>query len=171
MVMFSTGDKPTKLPKNRAYDINEKRFYSMSYRPKNWVANQEVIKNAGLVIPTVPNGFYYECSSSGNTDAVEPVFLTTLKSKTPDNTAEWTAKIYDFLLNTGDTITSSTWTGTNGETVDSESIVDGIQTKFRLTSVAADAKTVTLVNHIAVSRLNGDVEEFDRSIIIPVKVL
>ncbi len=170
-ILYSTGEKPYKLPKSETYDPDEKRFYSASYRPKSWVADKEYLQGVDVVIPASANGFYYECSSSGVSGATEPVFATTDGSTTADNTVQWQAIAYNLLLRTGDTITASTWTGVNGETVDNESIVGGSQTRFRLLTVPTDATTATLKNHITVTRLNGDVEEFDRSLIIPVKQL
>lgn len=171
---FSSGLKPHKI--KQPFDPNNKQFYSIQYRPKNWTANTEYksdgdTNNADVVIPSTPNGLMYECKSGGISGATEPTFGTTEKGTTADDSVVWTAKAYDLLLNTGDTITASTWAGANGETVDSDSIVDGIQTKCRLIAVADGATSVTLTNHITVARANGDIEELDRSLIISVKEL
>lgn len=171
MIAYKAGGGPLVLPDSMAYDVNEKAYYSLTYRPTDWAANTEVIEGVDVVIPTTPNGFYYECSSSGITDASEPTFATSDGSETADNSASWTAKTYDLLLNTGDTITVSTWVGTNGETIDNETIVSSIQTKFRITGTPNIEETATIVNHVTVLRSGGDTEEFDRSIVIPIKVL
>ena len=168
-MLYDSGLKPFKHPD--PYDPDEKKYYSRQYRPSDWAAATEYIKGVSLVIPTTPNGLMYECTSGGISAATEPTFSTTEGATTTDGTVIWTAKAYDLLLNTGDSITASTWTGTNSETVDNDSIVGGIQTKFRLTAVPAGATSATLINHITVTRANADVEEFDRSIVIKVKSL
>ncbi len=170
-MIYGGGSAPIKLPKEMAYDKDEKKFYSLSYRPVYWAANKEYIKGVDVVIPATPNGLMYECYSGGISGATEPTFNTKENGVTDDNSVTWKAKAYNLLLNTDDIITTSTWTGTNSETLDSDIIVDGIYTKVRLTGVLPDAKTATLINHVVVIRLNGDIEEFDRTIIIPVSVL
>jgi hypothetical protein len=170
-IIYSFGSKPIKLPDNMSYDINEKKYYSLMYRPATWSANKEYKKGIDVVIPSLPNGLYYECSSGGISGANEPSFGTVEKGTTTDGSVEWIARPYDLLLDTGDTISASTWSGANGEMIDNASIVAGIQTKCRLVSVPAGADAATLTNHITVTRANGDVEEFDRSIIIKVKFL
>ena len=170
-ILYSLGDEPFLLPETMAYDINEKKFYSMSYRPISWSADTEYKKDIDVIMASVPNGLYYECTSGGISGSIEPAFNTSERDVTNDGTVEWITRPYDLLLNTGDVIIASTWVGTNGETIDNESIVSSIHTKFRLTAVAADSTEVTIVNHITVTRLNGDDEELDRSIIIPVKPL
>lgn len=171
MTIYSLGDKPVLLPKTMAYDIDEKKYYSLTYRPPIWAANKPYISGVDVVMPSIQNGFYYECISGGISNATEPVFGTIENQKTTDGTVEWLARAYSFLLNPGDTITSSVWTGTNGEAIDNASIVGGYQTKFRLIGVNVNATEATIVNHIVVTRQNGDVEEFERSIVIHVKIL
>lgn len=171
MAQFDSGLKPYKV--STPYDVDEKIVYSRSYRPDTWGAGKEYRSGrlADLVLPPVPNGWMYLCSSGGISGATAPTFSTVKNGKTVDGDAEWKAIPYDLLLNTGDSITGSTWVGTNGEIIDNESIVSGIQTKFRLTGVALGAKSVTITNHIVILRADGEEEFRDRSIIIPVKVL
>ena len=229
-ILYATGLKPYKHPE--PYDINEKKYYSLSYRPKTWTTATEYKKGVDLVIPTTPNGMMYECQSGGISGGTEPTFSTTEGETTTDGSVTWVTRAYDLLLNTGDSVTASifkfssdpaweattayavgdtvvpliangfvydvtnagttggsepTWPTTeddtvtdgtviftaraNGGTVDNQSIVGGIQTKFRLTSVPSGSTSVTLVNHITVTRANSDVEEFDRSIVIKVRTL
>lgn len=167
MALYALGDKPFKHP--TVYDPNEKVYYSISYRPRTRADSTEYLKGVDVVILTTPNGLLYECVSGGMSAATPPTFSTVEGDDTEDGSVTWRTRPYDLLLNTGDVITASTWTGTNGETIDNDAIVNSIQTKFRLTAVPAGATTATLVNHITVTRVNGDVEEFDRSIIIKVK--
>lgn len=168
-MLYDSGLKPFKHPS--PYDENEKKYYSRTYRPDDWVTATEYKKNVDIVIPTTPNGLMYECISGGISGATEPTFSTVEGGETTDGTVKWKTKAYDLFLNTGDSITVSTWTGTNSETIDNESIIGGILTKFRLTAVSTGATSATIINHITVVRSNGDTEEFDRSIVIKVKPL
>ena len=168
-ILYSSGNKPFKHP-NR-YDADEKKYYSVSYRPKTRIDSTEYTKGKDIIILSTPNGLMYECVSGGISAATAPTFSTLEEAETADGEASWKGKAYNLLLDTGDAITTSTWTGTNGETVDNESIVGGIQTKFRLTAVPSGATSATIVNHITVTRANSDVEELDRSIVIMVKTL
>lgn len=168
-ILYSSGNKPFKHP--NAYDVNEKKYYSVSYRPKTRIDTTEYIKGSDIIILSTPNGLMYECVSGGISSATAPTFTTTENDETTDGSVKWRAKAYNLLLDTGDTITTSTWTGTNGETIDNESIIGSIQTKFRLTAVPANATEATVINHITITRSNGDVEELDRSVVIKVKVL
>lgn len=169
MALFDSGLSIYKY--HFPHDPNNKVYYSRTYRPSNWQAGKEYI-TGDVVIPSTPNGWYYICSSGGISGGSEPVFSTVAKGKTNDNTIEWTAFVYDLLLNTGDTITSSTWVGTNGETVENETIItDGIQTSFRLVAVPINASSVTMVNSISVLRASGRIEEYDKSMIIKIKQL
>jgi len=166
-ILYDDGSGPYNHPVS--YDPDSKAFYSRSYRPPTRASNTEYIEGIDLVIPSTPNGFMYECSSGGISAASEPTFTAQKGKITADGTVKWKAVPYSLLLHTGDTITASTWVGENGETVDNPSIVDNIQTKFRLTAVVSGATSATIVNHITVSRINGDEEEFDRTIVIKVK--
>lgn len=170
-ILYDDGLNPYTHPV--PYDPDSKVFYSRSYRPPTRASNTEYIEGVDLVIPSTPNGFMYECSSGGISASSEPTFTAQKGKITTDGTVKWKAVPYSLLLHTGDIIkaASSTWSGTNSETIDSEEIVDSIQTKFRLTAVPADATSATIVNSFTVTRANGDEEEFDRTLIISVKEL
>ena len=232
MALFDNGCKEYKYP--YPHDKDEKKVYSRTYRPNDWASSTEYNSGtfADVVIPATPNGWLYVCTSGGISGASEPTFGTVKDGTTTDNSVEWTAKPYILLLNTGDTITVSTWrmssddewatitaatsgtttvvpttpngyaydcttSGTTGAseptwpttedstvtdgtvvwtarfigTLDNESIVSSIKTKFRLTAVPSGATSATIINHITVSRNNGDTEEFDRSLVINIKPL
>jgi len=171
MPNYSSLSGETKLSNQFTFDPQEKRFYSLKYRPDTWSAHKETVQGVDVVIPSPPNGCKYEAVSGGATGAISPVFLTTKKGVTIDNDVSWRCLPYDLELLTGDLITASTFVGTNNETLDNEAIIDGVITKFRLTGVSDGATSVTIVNHITVVRLNGDEEEFDNSIVIPVASL
>jgi len=168
-ILYDEGTGPYTHPV--PYDPDSKVFYSRTYRPSDWSAANEYIEGVDLVLPTTPNGFMYECVSGGISGASEPTFGTTKSKFTADGSVKWKAVPYSLLLNTGDSITASTWTRTNNETIDVDSIIDTIQTKFRLIAVPSGATSATIVNHISVVRANGDPEEFDRTMIITVKEL
>ena len=46
-----------------------------------------------IVVPTTPNGYYYECTTAGDTHATtEPTWPTTIGNTVVDNTATWTTR-------------------------------------------------------------------------------
>ena len=138
--------------------------------PPVWTANTPVIDNVTVVVPTVDNGCMYECVSGGRTGLTEPTWSTIEDDNFPtvDGGAEWKCIPRNSVLKSGDVISASTWTGDTGCTLDNPSVMDSKATKVRVTAVPADADAFTLVNHVTVTRLSGDVEEFDRSLYISI---
>lgn len=46
-----------------------------------------------IVVPTTPNGYYYECTTAGDTHgSTEPIWPTTIGNPVVDNTATWTTR-------------------------------------------------------------------------------
>ena len=152
-----------------AHDPNSKVYYTHTYRPRIWQPNKYYIKDVDIVIPTTPNGMAYQIDSGGISGANEPAWIVIEGKKTEDNTVTYKAEKYDYFLDYGDSVVASTWTGATGVSFDNDSIVGGIQTKARLVSVPTDAKSITIVNHVTINRVNGDVEEYDRSLILNIK--
>lgn len=140
----------------------------MEYAPPVWTANTSVVENVHIAIPTVDNGCMYVCASGGITGLVEPTWGTVEDEITKDNDVDWVCYPRNSVLKNGDSITASTWAGDTGCTFDNSSVIDGIATKVRLTAVPADTDAVTLTNHVTISRQNGDVEEIDRSLYVPI---
>lgn len=168
-ILYSERNKAYKYPKR--HDTSDKKIYPMDYRPQTWEAGLEVIKGFTLLIPTVSAGMMYECVSGGLTGGTEPTWGAVEDGLTEDGSASFKAVPLDCLLAEGDVITDSTWEGPVGATIDTPLIITGTTTKFRLTAVPPDTKSVTIVNHIKVTRLNGELEEFDSSLIIPIGAL
>lgn len=167
--LYSEGNIQYNYP--YSHDPDEKKYYTFSYRPAVWTADTEVVKGVDVIVAPTSNGMLYECTSGGITGSVAPTFGTLEKGTTADNSAVWTAKPLTLMLADGDTITLSTWSVPTDTTFDNDSIVSGIATKLRLTAVPTDAEEVTITNTVTVTRVNGDVEEFDRSIIIRITEL
>lgn len=167
--LYSEGNNKYNYP--YPHDPNEKKYYTFSYRPTIWVPNTEVVQGVDVVVAPTSNGMLYECTSGGITGAVEPTFGTVEKGLTLDNSVAWQAKPLILMLAAGDTITVSTWAYDAGVTIDNEAIVSGIMTKCRIVAVPTDAEEITLTNTVSITRDSGDIEEFDRSIIIPIKEL
>lgn len=167
-VIYSKGKGPVRWPSTDSHDPDSKKFYRMDYVPVVWTANTAVIDSVDVVIPTVDNGCMYECVSGGRTGTTEPTWLTVEDESTTDNDVEWKCLPRNSVLKSGDVITASTWAGDTGCTFDNTSIINGTATKGRLTAVPADVSEVTITNHVTITRLNGDVEEIDRSILLPI---
>lgn len=168
-IYYLERDKPFKVKKK--HDPQDKKIYSLSYRPVTWIATKEAIQAGTLYVPTVSNGLMYECVSGGITGATEPTWGTVEDGLTDDGTAQFKAIPLDCLLAEGDTITLSTWAVPTDTVIDSEAIVNNQITKFRLTEVPSGATSVEITNHVTVLRDGGDSEEFDSTLIILVKSL
>lgn len=174
MAIFHTGNRP--FYHYKSYDRDEEVVFSITYRPETWEADKEYISadhqldvdNSNLIIPSVPNGWMYECSSGGISSSSEPAFLTTKNSITIDNTCEWKAMPYSLLLMSGDTIASSTWIPNTGESIKDDSIVGGIQVKFTLFGVLSTEDKANITNRITINRASGSIERYDNTIIIKV---
>lgn len=167
-IIFAKSKGPVRWPTWDSHDPDAKRFYRMEYAPPEWTANTPVTENVHIAIPTVDNGCMYVCTSGGTTGLTEPVWGTVEDETTKDNDVEWTCYPRNSVLKNGDSVTVSTWAGDTGCTFDNASTIDGIATKVRLTAVPADTDAVTITNHVTITRLNGDVEEIDRSLYIPI---
>ena len=55
-----------------------------------WVSKDYAVGD--IVIPTVSNGFFYECTAAGTSGVIEPTWVTTAGSKVVDGTVNWTAR-------------------------------------------------------------------------------
>lgn len=66
--------------------------------PAEWVANMEVQTSGAFVVPSTPNGFYYQATSGfadGNTSgATEPTWPTTAGGTVVDGDITWTARAF-----------------------------------------------------------------------------
>ena len=56
-----------------------------------WAASTAYVKG-DIVVPTTLNGFWYECTTAGTSDASEPSWSTTAGGTVGDNTATWTCR-------------------------------------------------------------------------------
>ena len=168
-ITYATGREPLELLE--PYDPDEKKYYTLSYRPKDWEADTEYGKGRHLVIPTTANGLMYECTSSGISAATEPTWTVAEGGSIVDGGVTWRVRSYNLLLQTGDVITTSTWAGPVDTVLDNPVLIDGSHAKVRLTSVATGATSIILTNTIEVTRDNGDLEEFNRGLVITVKEL
>lgn len=146
----------------------------MEYAPPVWTANTPVVENVHIVLPTTDNGCMYVCASGGTTGLIEPNWLTVEDENTTDNDVAWLCYPRNSVLKDGDAIASpderpaSTWAGDTGCEFDNSSTIDGIATKVRMIAVPTGADAVTITNHVIITRKNGDIEEIDRSLYIPI---
>jgi hypothetical protein len=66
-----------------------------------------VYRAGDICRPTTDNGYYYECTTNGRSDATEPVEWS--QETQVSGTVEFTAAPYDLFVLPGEIITSSTW--------------------------------------------------------------
>jgi len=67
-----------------------------------------------VVRPTTRNGYVYECTTAGTSDAAEPTWPTTVGNTVTDGTVVWTCRANYALANV--TIDASDFTNANGDT-------------------------------------------------------
>ena len=72
------------------------------------------------VRPTVPNGYEYECTATGQSGSNEPVWPLTLAATVNDGSVQWTTRA--FGTNATDTISAQTVTAPSGLTLASAAI-------------------------------------------------
>ena len=162
-LIISSNKKVVKYP--FLHDPMDEKYYPFVYRPKERISSTEYLLD-DTVRPAVPNGYYYVCMNAGVTGSVEPTFATKANGKTTDGTVVWLAVPWTLLLNTGDTISASTFTASVGVTLSDASYDDGV---CSVKVVDTDALALfTLTNHITVLRNDGKIEQFDRSIDVTV---
>jgi len=163
---ITNSKKPLRL--KEAHDGNEGIYYTFNYRPDIWEASKEYLVG-DLIVPTITNGFYYVCANPGVSGASEPIFNKTIGSATVDVSIKWKAIAYNLMLRYGDVITASSWNGL-GLTITNESF----NTVSSICKVAIVDNTLTeflLTNSTTVTRSDGKIETFDRSIIVPIVIL
>lgn len=170
-LLYTERKQPLEWPVNDAIDFSDKKYFYILYRPVAWATATLYKAGESYVTPTTANGFYYVCSVTGTSGATEPTFATTEDATTADGTAVWVTIPDTLPLRQGDAITTSTWGGPTGTTTDNAAIVGTTATKVRVTAIPAGVDTVTITNHVTVTRASTDVEEWDVSIAIPVASL
>lgn len=168
----SNRNKPVTL--DVYHDPDESVYYGFTYRPRVWQAGKEYLQATSndaigdIVIPTSPNGFYYSAVSSGVTDATEPTWPCVAGDTVDDACVTWKAISYDLTMRVGDALSSSTWTCDVQDVVlDMDGIYDA-ETFVRVSSVPVDTQSFTLTNAIEVTRQDGKIETFNRSMTIKV---
>lgn len=156
------------------HDPNAEEFYTFYYRPRSWLADAEVFEPndcaeiGDTITPTVPNGFVYECLSSGITGAIEPDWPTVTGGTITDGTVEWTTISDTSLVRSGDTITNSEWE-ISVDAVLSEDSLTGAITYVKVSDVPFSIVDFILTNRITILRENGFTVIKDRSLKIKVK--
>ena len=153
----TTGETRYPIP----HDPDEEKYYFIVWRPPIWEDSKEYLVDSA-VIPSVPNGFYYVCINPGVSGLSEPVFGTKIKGVTSDESIRWKAVPYDLMLNTGDSIEESSWTGSAGVTISSPGKDEGV-TFCKVTEVPSD-NLFTLTNSVTILRAIGVTEKFDRTL-------
>jgi hypothetical protein len=162
-LIISSNKKVVKYP--FLHDPMDEKYYPFVYRPKERVSSTEYLLD-DTMRPSMPNGFYYVCMNPGISASTEPTFATKANGKTTDGTVIWLAVPWNLMLNTGDSITASTFSASVGVTLADPSFDDGV-CSVKVVDTGALA-LFTLTNHITILRKDGKVEQFDRSIDVTV---
>ncbi len=89
MALIYEASRSAPLPYKYVHDPDSKVYYSFRYRAPAWSSDTAKKEVSGLgdigdvVRPSVPNGFFYECTSGGITGATEPVWGTLTNASPP----------------------------------------------------------------------------------------
>jgi|APLak6261659120_1056016.scaffolds.fasta_scaffold00101_8 hypothetical protein len=170
-ILYSDDSGQVIWPETDLHDPDSKKYYYIMYRPPVRLSSQEYIKGISIVIPSTPNGCIYECVSGGISSLTEPTWGTVEGGTTDDGDVKWKCKPANVRLMAGDVITTSTWTGPSWVTLANiADIIDNRITRCKVTAmiVPTGTTTLTLTNHITVTRASGITEEFDKSLIITI---
>jgi hypothetical protein len=172
MIIFSDDSGPVQWPSSDSHDPLSKKYYYISYKPETRVNSKAYIKDVDIVVPPVFNGCMYYCVSGGISLPTTPTFTTEEGKFLDDGDVRWKTLAYSAKLLDGDQITLSTWTSSIGVTLsDTSSIINGITTLCKVDSVPLNTKKITVTNHITITRSTGKIEEFEKSLVIPIKEL
>ena len=113
--------------------------------------------------PTVDNGYYYECTTSGKAAATEPT--TWGQVSQTSGTAKFTAAPFDLFVLPGEQLTTldidrpaSAWTA-SGSVVLANQTNDFVSTTVDITTIPVGTTSFTLTNHV----VKGNGEERERS--------
>ena len=171
--MYSDDSGPIYWPEEDSHDPDSKKYYEITYRPPSRQNNTAYIRGVSVVLPTTPNGCMYECISGGISSSTEPTWGTIEGGTTEDNDVKWRCKSYSSKLEVGDLITESAWISDSWVTLDNPVLFDSSATATRVSAMTVPAGTTifTLTNHIKVTRVSSRLEEFEKSIIIPIMEL
>ena len=161
MIYSATAKGPFKV--SGYHDKDSKRIIGIIYRPAAWTLNTVYYVRSSddydIVVPTVTNGYYYKATSPGKSGATEPVWPTTIGGTVTDGTVIWEAVAYN-LLSPSVTISSSTFTASDGVTLTSPTFTSGT-TQVMISAVPASVTTFTIVNHTV--KNNGEEDDITLS--------
>jgi hypothetical protein len=103
-------------PGDQSVPISTDAVFFDSKAAPTWAAlTAFTAATTAIVSPTIGNNFYYECTTSGTTGAVEPTWPTTVGNTVTDGTVVWTCRSPTITIAAGNTGAQSiTCTGFTG---------------------------------------------------------
>jgi len=158
-IITSTNKKIINYPFH--HDPGDEKYYQFIYRPQARSNSTEYLLD-DVVRPASANGYYYICINAGISGASEPTWVTKENGKVIDGPIIWQAKAYNMMLNTGDNITSSSFSATSGVTLSDPSESNGLAS-VKVTDVGSLTSFI-LTNTVSITRASGKIETFERSI-------
>jgi hypothetical protein len=172
-ILYSDDSGPILWPEEDSHDIDSQKYYDITYRPPFRQDETSYVKSDSVVIPLVRNGCMYECVSGGISDTTPPVFSTIENGTIDDGDVKWKCKVLKSKMDYGDVITDSEWIAESWITLENPLILADSTTAIQVTSITPPEGITSfkITNRITILRASSREEVFDKSIIIPIKVL
>jgi len=172
-IIYADDSGPVKWPKSDRHDPDSEKFYQIDYYPSLRANSTRYTKGADVVVFSVDNGCMYECVSGGISDTSEIATVPTIEGENfADADVEWNCKSLTTLLGTGDTITTSTWSGDVGVVFSDDAIIlGGKSTELKVIGIPENVTSFTITNEISITYSSGRTEVRNKSLIISVKEL
>lgn len=158
MIYAADAKGPYRMP--GVIDPNAKKAIGVIYRPDTWQANNVYYVRSpddyAVVIPTSFAGMYYKATNPGKSGATEPTWPTTVGATVTDGSVVWEAVAYNLMAHT-ETISSATFTASDGVTLGGVVIVGGSKVQTTIATIPSTVLSFTVTNHIVKS--NGEEDD------------
>lgn len=156
MIYSATAKGGFKMP--APFDPNSKKYTGVIYIPDTWAATHVYYMDDyryDIVIPTVFKAKYYKVVQPGKSGATEPAWPSAIGEQVTDGDVIWECVAYDLIPPT-DTISTSTFTASDGVTLTGASISGG-KTQVKISAVPTGVTQFTVTNHTV--RTSGEEDD------------
>ena len=171
MIIFSYDDKKVKWPKSDSHDPDSEKYYGITFYPDARANSTAYKKDVDVIVPPTDNGCMYVCASGGISAASAPTFATEEGEDTTDGDVTWRCYPLTTKLDTGDSITTATWTGDTDVTLADAGIQGGTKVYVKVTAIPDNVSQFEISVKYTITRVDAKEEIFNKTLVIPVKEL